>query len=49
MFGSVKSIQAGLSAQNLPCLSTHTAALLTTGPYCLGITEQTIKQDGFIF
>lgn len=29
---------------NLPCISTHIAVLLTTGPYCLGITEQTLNK-----
>lgn len=44
MFDSVKSIQTGLTTQNLPCISTHTAILLTTGPYCLGITEHTLNK-----
>lgn len=44
VFDSVTSIQTGLTAQNLPCMSTHTAVLLTTGPYCLSITDQTLKK-----
>lgn len=33
-----------LTAQNLPCISTQIAVLLTMKPYCLGIAEQTLNK-----